>query len=122
MFLFNKVKLKLKDLKPSKQQLNWNDKQLKMVDSVANDFDTRISKLYISKTNEIIDGHHRYSILLDKFGGEHEIEVVRISLSKRTWENILLINLPILLLIVLPISIVVQKYKNKKYKKINKNT
>ncbi len=40
-----------------------------------------MSLIWVSKNNEIIDGHHRYTILLNKFGGNYEITVRQFNLA-----------------------------------------
>lgn len=111
-----KDKVKLKDLKPC-EVVNWSSKQLDMVDSVKNSYNEKVSKLWVSNKNEIIDGNHRFLILINKYGGEHEINVFRFKMSMNTYNTIFLSMLPITLFIVLPIYLLIQKYRKNKFLK-----
>jgi hypothetical protein len=112
----SKTKVKLKDLIPS-SNIYWNEKQLNMVDDISNNFNEKISKIWISKKNEVIDGNHRYVILLKRFGGDYEINVIRFNLTRRLYNSICLLILPISLTVILPFYLLNEKYKKKKWGK-----
>ena len=80
--MIKKIKIKLIDIKPTKKNIRWSQKQLDIVESIANHYDENISLISVTKHNEIIDGHHRYKILSDKFDDSYEITVRKISISK----------------------------------------
>jgi len=116
MFLTN-TKIKLKDLIPS-PNIYWSRKQKVMAERMFVDYNDNISTIWISKYNEIIDGNHRYTVLLKKFGGEHEIKVIRFNISRTLYNRICLLLLPISLVILWPIYVLREKKKIKKMSKV----
>lgn len=117
----NKVKIKLKDLISYENNIQWSRKQIKMIDSIQNEYDENLSLIWVSNINEIIDGHHRYSILLNKFGGEHEITVRQFKVSKKTFSKIIIFLLPISLFILLPLYLIIEHFKFKRWLKRKEN-
>jgi hypothetical protein len=104
------VTVKLKDLDPRKN-ITWENEQLEMKDEIISNYD--IKKGIISVTNDlyIIDGNHRYCILLNHFGGEHEIQVKQKPIGK-VFYNILLF---LLVLTLLPVILLILIFKKIKY-------
>lgn len=117
----NKVKIKLKDLISYENNIQWSRKQIKMIDSIQNEYDEDLSLIWVSNLNEIIDGHHRYAILLNKFGGEHEITVRQFKVSKKTFSKIIIFLLPISLFILLPLYLIIEHFKFKRWLKRKEN-
>lgn len=46
-----------------------------MTGDVINNYDTKKGIIKISKDNKILDGNHRYDILMNHYGCDHEVEV-----------------------------------------------
>lgn len=116
-----KKKLKLKDIISYENDIRWSKKQIKMIDSIQNEYDENLSLIWVSKNNEIIDGHHRYAILLNKFGGNHEITVRQFNVSKKTFSKIIVFLLPISLFILLPLYLIIEHFKFKKWLRKKEN-
>lgn len=112
--IWRKETIKLKELKPCKD-VNWSPEQLKMIVDIENNYNDKISKLWISNTNQIIDGSHRYTILLNKYGGEHKLNVIRFNMSMKMYNALILTFFPITLGILLPIYMLTQSYKKNKW-------
>lgn len=68
------ISVKLKEIKPI-GNINWTEEQLNMKESIINDYNIDKGAISISSDYKICDGNHRYSILLEHYGGEHEILV-----------------------------------------------
>ena len=117
----NKVKIKLKDIVQSKKQIHWSKKQLSMVDGISDNYDEDISLIWVTKSNEIIDGHHRYEILMNTFGGEYEITVRQFNVSKKIFKTIVYIFLPLSLIILLPLYLIIERFKFKKWQRKKEN-
>lgn len=47
-------------------------------DIIENGFDYRMGHIIVTSKNVIMNGHHRYKILIDNFGEEHQITVVKL--------------------------------------------
>jgi len=116
-----KKKLKLKDIISYENDIRWSKKQIKMIDGIQNEYDENLSLIWVSKNNEIIDGHHRYAILLNKFGGNHEITVRQFNVSKKTFSKIIVFLLPISLFILLPLYLIIEHFKFKKWLRKKEN-
>lgn len=98
-----KTKIKLIDIKPTKKNTRWSQKQLNMIQSISNHYDENISLISVTKHNEIIDGHHRYKILSDKFGDNYEITVRKFNVSIKVCNTIILLRSLLILLLSSPI-------------------
>jgi hypothetical protein len=116
-----KKKLKLKDIISYENDIRWSKKQIKMIDGIQNEYDENLSLIWVSKNNEIIDGHHRYTILLNKFGGNYEITVRQFNVSKKTFSKIIVFLLPISLFILLPLYLIIEHFKFKKWLRKKEN-
>jgi 8-oxo-dGTP pyrophosphatase MutT (NUDIX family) len=112
-----KTRVKLKELVP-RANINWSNKQKLMAERMSIDYNENISTIWISKYNEIVDGNHRYTVLFQKFGGEHEINVVRFNISRTFYNRICLLLLPIILIIVWPIYALTQRKRIKRMSKV----
>ena len=112
-----KVRVKLKELLPI-SNINWSNKQKLMAERISVDYNENISTIWVSKHNEIVDGNHRYTVLFQKFGGEHEINVVRLNISRTFYNTICLLLLPIMLIIVWPIYVLTQRKRIKTMSKV----
>lgn len=104
------IKIKLKDLICDKNT-KWSEKQLQMQKSISNCFDDKISKIIISKDNKVIDGNHRYKILLNKFGGEYEINVFKLNIESKTYYFFSLLLFPLTLIIGYLLLVMIPKIK-----------
>lgn len=107
------TRVKLKELIPI-ANIRWSDKQKAMVKQIANDYNEKISIIWVSKNNEIIDGNHRYLILLNEFGGDYEITVRKFNISRKNYNRLCLLLLPISIIIIWPIYILVERIKMEK--------
>lgn len=97
--LYKEVSVKLKDLKPLKR-INWSEKQLNLKDKIINLYNP-INGIIVSNGYKILDGNHRYYILLNHYGLEHEIVVRKVPIG----QAIYIIFGLIITLAVLPILI-----------------
>lgn len=79
MKFYKETKIKLGDITPPKC-IGWNDYQISLIDDIVLNYDYKKSAIKISKDNKIIDGKHRYCILLEVYGEEHEIVVKKLNL------------------------------------------
>jgi hypothetical protein len=75
-------KIKLGDL-VSVRKIKWTKEQIEMTSDVINNYDTKKGIIKISKDNKILDGNHRYEILMNHYGCEHEVEVKQMSFNRR---------------------------------------
>lgn len=99
--------VKLKDLKARQERkLEWSKKQLKMVESVIESYDTNKGIIKVSKYNEVLDGNHRYWILKNHYGEDHEILVRQRRFSRRFY---ILISL-LLFIPISPVLIIITLY------------
>jgi len=99
-------RVKLKDLKPC-GKVKWTSKQLAMKSEIISSYSARKGVITISKDNEILDGNHRYYILIEHYGGEHEI-IVKKKQFGRTYYKV---RGAIIFLILSPILIPIIIYK-----------
>ena len=74
-----------------------------MIQSISNHYDENMSLISVAKHNEIIDGHHRYKILSDKFGDNYEITVRKFNVSIKVCNTIILLQSLLILLLSSPI-------------------
>jgi len=118
MQLYKRTRIKLKELKPRKK-IEWTDKQRAMTNDVISFYDTDKGIITVSKYNEILDGNHRYLILINHFGGEHEIEVRQKPFAKWIYLiqsfTVMLVLLPVLL----PYAIIKQLIKTIRHGRIS---
>jgi hypothetical protein len=110
--MISKYRVKIKDLIPN-GVISWSKKQLELVNNI-HEYDEKIDKIWVSKYNEIIDGNHRHTILMDKHGGDYEINVVKFNVSRKTYYIISFILLPFTLTLIYPIYLIKEKFKTKK--------
>lgn len=79
------IRVKLKDLTPIRT-ISWSQEQLDMKWEIINNYNPRIKTISISSDYKVCDGNHRYTILLDHYGGEYEIIVKKQVYSKRVYK------------------------------------
>lgn len=102
------MKVKLKDLKKV-NGVKWTNKQLDMKVDILNGYDSNKGIITISKDYKILDGNHRYLILIEHYGGEHEIEVKQ----KRFNRSFYLIRFYLLFLLTFPFLILHKLFAKK---------
>jgi hypothetical protein len=102
---------KLKDI-VHPGRIEWTKKQLKLIPEIENNYDPKKGIITLSITNRIFDGRHRFTILYNKYGGEHTIITKKILFSKRLYNLILFSISPILFIIAIFI-IILKKDKKK---------
>lgn len=100
------VRVKLKDLKPRKE-VKWTSKQVAMKPEIISSYNVRKGVITISKDNEVLDGNHRYYILIEHYGGEHEVIVKK----KRFGRTFYAIRAWIIFILLSPILIPIIIYK-----------
>ncbi len=93
--------IKLKELK-AVNGLDWTNEQLDMKEEIISNYDPKKGIIKISKDNKILDGNHRYFILIRHYGGEYEIEVDK----KRFNRSFYLIRFWVLFLLTFPFLII----------------
>jgi len=90
--------MKLKDIiYPT--YVEWSEKQLGLISEIENNYNPRKGMISVSITNRIFDGRHRYLILFNKFGGDYKVIVRKIFFSKRIYNTIIWLIIPLLLII-----------------------
>ena len=98
------TRVKLKDLKP-RREVKWTSKQLAMKSEIIRSYNPRKGIITISKDNEVLDGNHRYYILIEHYGGEHKVIVKQKRFGRkfyvvRAWIRFILLS-PILIPIII---------------------
>lgn len=106
MFINNNYLIKLKNIRKP-LNVSWNKSQLDMVDEIIKSYDVKKGYIKISSDNKLLDGNHRYLILLNHYGGEHEIIVKQIGLKRIYLNLIMFILLPITLAIAIVLHLLV---------------
>jgi hypothetical protein len=99
-------RVKLKDLIP-RREVKWTSRQLGLKEEIIRSYNARKGIITISKDNEILDGNHRYYILIEHYGGEHEVIVKK----KRFGRKIYVIRAWFRFLILSPVLIPIIIYK-----------
>lgn len=54
-----------------------------MTSDIINNYDTKKGIIKISKDNKILDGNHRYDILMNHYGCDYEVEVKQMYFNRR---------------------------------------
>jgi len=101
------VEKRLKDLKTlyKKQSYKFEtqpEKYLKIrKDIEKNGFDYKVSKIFISSDDYIIDGHHRVSLLTSIYGYDYIINVRKMPINRITmlilWNIFFILTVPVLI-------------------------
>jgi hypothetical protein len=104
------IRVRLKDITPY-SNLDWSQEQLDMKSEIINNYSPRIKPILISKDNWVCDGNHRYTILMEHYGGEHKIIVKKINFSKRTYATFTFVFHGVIALITLPFYVLTQIIK-----------
>ncbi len=116
MLISKYTRVKLKDLTPNKR-IDWSEEQLAMKDEIVDNYDPRIKPILISSDDGVCDGNHRYSILLEHYGGEHTIIVKKGRFSKRAYTIFSVVFISILALIGLPFYLIARLFKLLRFRK-----
>lgn len=83
-----------------KTETEWNNKHKDLIfDLKVNGYNPKKSKIIINDDNKLIDGRHRYEILLELYGSNQELEVKKIN-SKNYFIKIA--NIVIVYFIMMP--------------------
>lgn len=90
------VKIKLGDIEKPKY-LTWTKKQILLKETIINNYDYNKRPIIISSDNRLVDGNHRYDILLNHYGVEHEIFVRQVFFTKNLYNLFIIIFLPVIL-------------------------
>jgi hypothetical protein len=93
-FLTKKVKVKLKDLKKRDKKIVWRKKHVGLREDVLKKYDEN-NCILISKDMKIMDGHHRYQILIDEYGEEYELYVNKVKMTFNQSLIFLILTLPL---------------------------
>lgn len=104
------VRIKLKDIVVP-NCVFWDESYLEIKEEIVTNYGKNKNYISIDKNNKIIDGNHRFCILYEEYGEEHEIFVKKISISKRLYYTIILLLSPILT----PIGFVIGSINKIKY-------
>jgi len=110
MLIKQYARVKLKDLTPNKR-IDWSEEQLAMKEEIVDNYDPRIKAILISNDNGVCDGNHRYSILLEHYGGGHIIIVKRARFSKRAYVIFTIVFTSIIAFIGLPFYLIARLFK-----------
>lgn len=103
------IRVKLKEIKPI-GNINWTQDQLNMKESIINNYDINKGSINISSDYKICDGNHRYSILLEHYGGEHEVLV-----KKRNYPQFVYIIFTIIIgVLLIPFYLIYTIFKKKR--------
>lgn len=106
MFKKELTKLKLKDIKPSIKKIRWGKRHVGLKEKIINHYN---GSIIVSSDNKILDGNHRYYILLEKFGPEHEINVEVAGYTLTTWLLLMIVFSPLIIgvmLLLIPIVLI----------------
>lgn len=79
-FLIKKVKVKLKDLKKRQKNITWRKKHDGLREDLLKKYDEN-NCILISKDMKIMDGHHRYQILIDEYGEDYDLYVNKVKMT-----------------------------------------
>jgi hypothetical protein len=104
------IRVKLKDITPN-SVIDWSQEQLDMKSEIINNYDPRIKPILVSKDNRVCDGNHRYTILMNHYGGEHIIIVKKARFSRRAYAIFTFVFTGVLTLIGLPFYLFAQGIK-----------
>lgn len=106
-------KIKLKDIKQSNCVLYEKSRKELRDTFIKEGYDIKKGTIKIGSDNKIINGNHRYCLLLEKYGEEHEIVVDKIFITYGIINIITTIIAILLLPIVFPYYQIKDYYKNK---------
>jgi hypothetical protein len=105
--------IKLKDIKQSNCVLYEKNRKELSDTFLKEGYDTKKGIIIIGIDNKIINGNHRYCLLLEKYGEEHEIVVHKIFITYDII-NIITTTIAIMFLpIIFPYYEIKDYYKNK---------
>lgn len=108
---FYKIKkIKIKDI-VGPECISWDDEQIAMIENIVQNYGINDKLIKITSDKKIIDGNHRYCILYEEFGEEHEIVVKQLPVKRGLYFILLSLSLPILLPLGLIIK-TINKIKN----------
>lgn len=68
--------VKLGDIFPRKH-IVWDKSHVDMTDDVVENYDINKGVITVSSDNKVLDGNHRYEILANRYGCDHEIQIDR---------------------------------------------
>jgi len=100
--------IKLKDIQ-FPYCIDWYEHHVLMSKEIINNEGRLKKPIVISKDYKIIDGNHRYCVLLEEFGEEFDTEVIKIPINKKIYDVILHILIPLLFIFGLILAVTKKK-------------
>lgn len=71
--------VKLSELKTTRNKIDLNERHLYIQNDILNNgFDYNMGYIIVTSKNVIMNGHHRYKILMDNFGEDYQITIVKL--------------------------------------------
>jgi hypothetical protein len=119
--MFNKIirSVKLSEIKPTNPNVGWesgND----LLTKVINNYDVNVG-IIISTDMKILDGNHRYYLMVEVYGLDYEIKVRQTKYHSLIWYLFILLSSPLILCIILITSPLILIKKIHKLINQNKN-
>lgn len=82
MFLTRKHKIKVGDLKFTKET-KFDESKTELVDDLSNKkFDEKKGRILVDRRNKIMDGNHRVFLLKEHYGDDHMVTVEKLLVHK----------------------------------------
>jgi hypothetical protein len=104
------IRVKLKDIIPN-TIIDWSEEQLAMKSEIIDNYNPQIKPILISSDDRVCDGNHRYTILMEHYGGEHRIIVKKGRYSIRAYTVFTFLFTGMIVLIGLPFYLIVKGIK-----------
>lgn len=89
------IKLKLKDI-VQPNCIVWTESDFEMTEEIITNYGKNENYIFVDKNNKIIDGNHRFCMLYEEYGEEHEIFVRRLLIPRILFHTTILLLSPIL--------------------------
>jgi hypothetical protein len=100
--------VKLKDIKPLVKKPRWKKRHLLLKEEILKRYN---GSIVVSSDGKILDGNHRYHMLLEEYGPDHRIKIQSDNYTFMAWALLMIMFLPIMVstLIITYIIILVKK-------------
>lgn len=118
MFSKKIIKVKLREIKPTNPNVGWESGD-DLLTKVINNYDVNLG-IIISTDMKIIDGNHRYYLMVEVYGLDYEIKVRQTKYHSLIWYLFILLFSPVILCIILitsPLILIKKIYKLMKQNK-----